>query len=347
MRISQLFQKFGAARIIIMIFLAALLILALAVGVSPISLLSDSLVRVGMNGILVLAMVPAILCGIGPNFGLPLGILCGLLGALVSIELSLSGIVAIITAMLISLPLAAIVGLGYGTLLNRVKGSEMMIATYVGFSAVFFMCMGWLALPFKSPESAWFIGGGLRVTISIADRMGRVLNNFLLFSIGDLEVPTGLLLFFLFLCALMFLFLRSKAGMAMKASGINPRFAVASGINVNRNRLIGTMLSTMLGAVGIIVYAQSFTFLQLYKAPMYMGFHAVAAVLIGGATVKRAKISHVILGTFLFQSLLVVSLPVANQIMTQGNLAEITRIIVSNGVILYALTQARKGGAQL
>lgn len=344
--LNKLLKSFGTARIIIVLFLTTLLIVALAVGISPIGLLSDSLVRLGMNGVLVLAMVPAILCGIGPNFGLPLGIVCGLVGALVAIELKLVGFVAIFGAMLVALPLAAIVGLGYGILLNRVKGSEMMIATYVGFSTVFFMCIGWLVLPFKSPESSWFIGGGLRVTVSIQERMGKYLNNLLSFNLGKLEIPTGLLLFFLILCGLMWLFLRSKAGMSMKASGINPRFAAASGINVNKNRLIGTMISTILGAIGIIVYAQSFTYLQLYRAPMYMGFHAVAAILIGGATVKTAKISHVILGTFLFQGLLVVSLPVANKIIAQGNLAEITRIIVSNGVILYALTQARKGSVK-
>ena len=54
-------------------------------------LVSDILVRFGMNGILVLAMVPAILCGIGLNFGLPIGILAGILGGLISIELNLSG----------------------------------------------------------------------------------------------------------------------------------------------------------------------------------------------------------------------------------------------------------------
>ncbi len=340
-------QEFGAARTLIIMFLLLLLAIALAVGISPVGLLGDSLVRLGMNGVLVLAMVPAIISGIGPNFGLPLGIVCGLLGVLVAIELQLMKFWAVFGAMAIALPLALLVGWGYGILLNRVKGSEMMVATYVGFSAVFLMSIGWLTLPFKSPESSWFIGGGLRVTVSIMDRMGKVLNDFLSFNIGELVVPTGLLLFFLILCGLMWVFLQSKAGMAMKASGINPRFAEASGINVNRNRIAGAILSTVLGAIGIIVYAQSFTYLQLYRAPMWMGFHAVAAILIGGATVKTAKVSHVILGTFLFQGLLVVALPVANNIMTQGNLAEITRIIVSNGIILYALTQTRKGGAKL
>ncbi len=307
-------------------------------------LFSSTLVRVGMNGILVLAMVPAIVSGIGPNFGLPLGIICGLLGVLVTIDLDMRGFTALFTAMIISIPPAAIVGSGYGWLLNRIKGSEMMIATYIGFSSVAVMNIGWILLPFSSPETTWPIGRGLRLTISLEGRIASLLNNFWRIPFGNNQfIPTGMLLFFLFACFLMWLFLRSKAGVNMYTAGVNPRFAVSSGINVDRQRLIGTIMSTVLGAIGIIVYSQSYTFLQLYLAPMYMAFPSVAAILIGGASTKKASISNVIIGVFLFQALLVVALPVANEIMQEGNLAEITRIIVSNGIILYALTQARKG----
>ena len=130
----------------------------------------------------------------------------------------------------------------------------------------------------------------------------------------------------------------------MSAAGINPKFAVATGIHVDRARIVGTVLSTMLGAVGIIVYTQSYGFFQLYQAPMMMGFAAVAAILIGGASSHKATLMHVIIGTFLFQGLLTVSLPVANKIVTEGNLSEIARIIVQNGIILYSLTKVSGGG---
>ena len=109
-------------------------------------------------------------------------------------------------------------------------------------------------------------------------------------------------------------------------------------------RIIGTILSTVLGSIGIMVYSQSYGFIQLYQAPMMMGFAAVAAILIGGASTTKAKISHVIIGTFLFQGLLTVGLPVINQ-MIESNLSEVIRIIVSNGIIIYALTKAKGGAA--
>lgn len=340
-QITQLLQNFGVARLIILGFFLFLCLMAIVLKLNFAELLSSSLVRIGMNGVLVLAMLPAIRCGIGPNFGVSLGILAGLLGALIAIELRLNGYVAFLSAILFSLPFAALVGYGYGWLLNRVKGSEMMLATFVGFSAVSLMKIGWLLLPFKSPEMAWPIGRGVRVTIALDNRqLAQLLNNTLSFSIGSVVVPTGLLLFFLLCCGLVWLFMRTRTGVAMYAAGDNPRFAEAAGINVDKHRIIGTMVSTILGAVGILVYAQSYGFLQLYEGPMFMPFVAVAAILIGGASIKKASIANVIIGTFLFQATLVVAMPVANAFTADmASMAEISRIIIQNGIILYALTQ--------
>ena len=104
-------------------------------------------------------------------------------------------------------------------------------------------------------------------------------------------------------------------------------------------RLIGTTLSTVIAAVGILVYAQGFGFMQLYNGPMMMGFTSVAAVLIGGASATRAKISHVLIGTFLYQGIMALGLPVINLFIPEGNLSEVMRLIISNGIIIYALAQ--------
>jgi simple sugar transport system permease protein len=344
-QIKKGIKSFGFPRLIITLLFILLVIMAVVLKLPTESLLTDTLVRTGMNGIMVLAMVPAILSGTGPNFGLPIGIICGLLGVLISIEMNLSGGWGFFGAILISLPFAVLAGYLYGRLLNAVKGSEMTIATYVGFSIVSIMSIAWLLLPFKSKEMVWPIGRGLRVTISLENRFGKFLNNFLDFKIAGITFPTGLILFFLLFCFLMWLFFRSKMGLAIKASGDNPRFAEASGINVNKNRIVGTVLSTVLGAVGIVVYAQSYGFLQLYQAPLMMAFPAVAAVLIGGASASKAKISHVILGVFLFQGLLTISLPVASKLVPEGNLSEVARMIIQNGIILYALTKVDGGDA--
>ncbi|MTI96623.1 MAG: ABC transporter permease [Firmicutes bacterium] len=348
--IKQFFQDFGATRIIILGFFLFLCVAAVFLpGLNIAELLTDSLQRIGMWGVLVLAMLPAIVCGIGPNFGISVGILCGLVGGLFSLEfawrvgdfMQLGAAQIFMLAILFSLPFALFVGYGYGWLLNKVKGSEMVIATYVGFSMVSIMKLAWIFLPLNNPEMAWPIGQGVRVQISLFNRgIAGILDNFWAFSIGGVTIPTGLLLFFGISCFLVWLFMRSKTGIAMYATGDNPRFSEAAGINVDRHRIIGTALSTALGAVGILVYAQSYGFLQLYEAPMFMPFIAVAAVLIGGASIKKATIFNVIFGSVLFLAIYVVAMPVANAFTADlQNMGEISRRIIQNGVILYALTQ--------
>lgn len=339
---KKIMDRVGFPRFIITVFLLVLIVLATILKLSLSTLISDMLVRFGMNAILVLAMVPAIQCGIGINFNLPLGIICGLIGALVSIEFKLAGFTGFFVAILVALPLAILTGFFYGLMLNRIKGDEMTVGNYMGFSVVSLMCIFWLILPFKSPELVWAYGGsGLRLTISLDSSIGHVLNNFLAFNIGNIKIPTGLLLFVGLCCLIIWLYNRSKSGLAMQVAGSNEKFALSNGINVNRYRVIGTVLSTALAAIGIIVYSQSFGFLQLYNAPLYSAMPAAAAILIGGASIKRAKIIHVFIGTLLFQSLLVVALPVIN-LIAEGSMSEVIRSIVSNGIILYALT--RPGG---
>lgn len=342
-RLVKLYQAFGLPRLIISVFLLLLILLALTTDLSVPSLLSDALVRVGQNGIFVLAMVPTIQAGVGLNFGLPVGVICGIVGTLVAMEFSLIGASGLIVALFVSIPLAIMAGYLYALLLNRVAGQEMMVGTYVGFSIVAGMCIFWLLAPFKNPAMIWAIGGkGLRVTLTLADTFAGVLNNFLAFKLFGFTVPTGLLLMFALVAFLVWLFSQSKAGVAMEIVGRNPRFAVASGLNLNRYRTLGVILSTVLAAIGYVVYAQSFGFVQLYMGPLMMAFPAVAGILIGGASTSEARVVHAIIGVILFQTLLTIAMPVTNKVI-QGNISEIARMIISNGMILYALTRTTGG----
>ncbi|MEL7647434.1 MAG: ABC transporter permease [Sedimentibacter sp.] len=340
-------NKVGLPTLIIGLFWVCILIAGGVLGISMTTLVSDTLKRAGMNGILVLAMVPSIQSGTGPNFALPVGIVCGLFALVCSIEFGFVGWMWILMSFVFAVPLAAAVGYLYGKLLNAVKGSEMTIATYTGFSIVAAMCLAWLMIPFKNPKMGWFIGKGLRETIQL-DAVGgaQILSNFLRFNIGGekgIAIPTGMLMIFALCCFIVWLYFRSKSGIAISAGGINPGFAKASGIEIDRNRIKANILSTVLGAVGIIVYSQGYGYAQLYSAPLMMAFSAVAAILIGGATASRAKVSHVIIGVIIFQGLLTTALPVANQLFEGTDLSEILRMIIQNGIILYALTQVKGG----
>ena len=67
-----------------------------------------------------------------------------------------------------------------------------------------------------------------------------------------------------------------------------------------------------------------------------------AAILIGGASVNKASIANVIIGTFLYQGLVTMTPTVINSLI-HLDISEIIRIIVSNGMIVYALTRKMGG----
>ena len=337
-------RRFGVPRTIITLFFIYLCLAAVYYHISVPMMLSNVFIRMGMYGILVLAMMPGIQCGIGLNMGMTIGCIAGLLGIVLSLQFNMEGWTGLLFAICSGVIVAAPLGWAYSKLLNRMKGSEMTISTYVGFSFVALMCIGWMMLPFNNPKIIWLLSGrGLRVTHSLLGSYAHLLDNFLSFEILGVEIPTGLLLFLLLACLLMWLFSRSRTGIAMTAVGSNPRFAEASGISVNHMRTVGTVLSTVIAAVGIVIYSQAFGYAQLYTAPRQLGFIAASAILIGGATVRKAKVSHVLFGVFLFEGVLVLGQQIANAAVAGGGLSEVMRIMISNGIILYALTQT--GGA--
>ncbi len=339
----ELVKSFGLPRLIITLFLLALFVIAPFAGINVASSVTDVLGRFGQNAIMVLAMVPMIHSGCGLNFGLPLGIISGLLGATLAIETGIQGPVSFLLAILYSTPFALIFGWGYGKLLNRVKGSEMMIATYVGFSSVAFMSIMWLILPYHSPTMVWgYTGQGLRTTISTEGFYYHILRDTLNLRIGNLSISFGEIIFFALFAFIIWAFLHTKTGTAMTAVGSNPVFARASGINIDKQRTLSVIMSTWLGALGILCYQQGYGFVQLYQGPMYMAMPAVSAILIGGASVNKANITNVIIGTILYQGIVSMTPSVMNSLI-HTDMSEVLRIIVSNGMILYALT--RKTGA--
>jgi len=342
MRLPSFVREMGFPRLAIALFLLVLFTVAVLTHMDLRGLVSDSIVRVGRNGILVLALLPAIQGGIGLNFGLPIGIICGLVGAVISLNAGVHGIAGILLAAAIGIALAVPAGAAYGWLLNRTREQEMMVGTYLGFATVSMMSVFWLLAPFQNPTLVWAIGGrGLRTTLSLGGIYDKVLDRWLAFSIGGIGIPTGTLLVFAALCFLVWLFFRTRMGITIAAARSNQRFARAAGISDARTRVQAAIFSTVLAAVGIVVFSQSYGFVQLYTAPLLMAFPAIACILIGGASVTRATIAHVVVGTLLFQSILTVALPVTSQVI-EGDISETARLIIQNGMILYALTRVAR-----
>ena len=288
------------------------------------SIFFDIINRVGMNGILVLSMIPSICCGIGLNFGISIGILCGLLSTVISIELNLYHINGFIFSILFSIILSIITGIVYGKILNLFKDNEMTVSTYIGFASTSLMSIFWIIIPFKSPDMILTIGGkGLRNTISLENSFGNIFNTY------------QNIIFFLLICLIFNIFFNTKTGIAMKTVGINPKYAINCGINPNKYRILGTILSNILSAIGIIIYSANYGYIQLYQSPLMMPFPIVASILLGGASIKKASISNAIIGVFIFQTLITISTPLINIVLKDSSLSDSIRMSLSYGIILF------------
>jgi simple sugar transport system permease protein len=340
---SDIITKIGLPRLNIGLFLAGLFTACPFVNVNYQFAITDIIGRFGMNLVLVLSLVPMIQAGCGLNFGVPLGIVSGAFGAACSIELQTTGLLGIFTAMVVGCAFGSLIGLIYGYILNRIKGDEMIISTYVSMAFVGFMCLFWIKLlPFKSPIILYGYGGnGFKPQVALSENWAQVLDKFLHFKIGEIiEIPVGMLLFGALCCFLMWLFFKTKLGTAMTAAGSNPEYAKAAGVNIDKMRLISVVMSTAIAAIGMTVYYQHYTFVQFYMAPISLMLPTIAAILIGGAALRKASISNVIIGTFLFQGIITVGPMVAGSAF--GDIAEALRLAIQNGMVLYALTRKER-----
>jgi simple sugar transport system permease protein len=324
-------------QVFILAMLTMLMGAAFWVGIPLSGILGDSLVRLVMNGVLVLSMVPMLNAGLGVNFGLPVGICAGLLGMCIAVNFRITEMAGLLCAMAFSVPLGAAFGYLYGRLLLRVKGREEIAGTFVGFSFISLMNLFWAVAPFTNPSMLWPIGGkGLRPVIGLSGSFAKVLNHSWVIHMGALVIPLGMLLFFAALCLVLRLFFRTKIGMAFNAVGEGEVFSRLSGVDVRWVRTLAVILSTVLAAWGICVYAQSYGFIELYSAPLMMAFPAASAIFLGGSLGKRTSILQAVIGTFLFQTTYVISGPIANALLV-SEVAEILRMILTNAIIIYAM----------
>ena len=347
--IKSLLNQIPKPTLIIFELWVLLLILGFFFGLGIPMLLSDAIHLFVAWALFALAMVPTIKAGIGPNFALPVGMAFGQFSMITAMNMGFMGPILLIISMISAMVLGCITGYIYGKIMNAVKGSEMIISVFIGFTVVFFFCLVWLVYPIPHIPLTTAHFHSRRMMVNLGGfEMAHILDNFLMFEFfGDddtrgLVIRTGTLLFIAAVCLLMWLFFRSKYGIAVSAAGENPEVARASGVNVDRSRIIASMISMTLAAVGLIVYSQSFGFIQIFDSPLFWAFPAAASVLFGGATMQKANIIHVLIGVVLFQGVMANLLPVFSSIpIATSEIINPVRQLIQNGVILYALIQMR------
>ena len=152
-----------------------------------------------------------------------------------------------------------------------------------------------------------------------------------------IPLVTWMLVFLL--CGFNSVLMKTRIGQKFRAVGQNRTVANASGIDVDKTRIIAIMISTVLAGWGQIIFMQSEgigTF-QTYSAHEQVGLYAGAAILVGGASIDRASNSQALIGTFLFHLMFITATGAATRLFGDSAIGEYFRAFLSYGVIALAL----------
>lgn len=304
-------------------------------------LANEVVTRLARNLFLVLSLIIPVVAGMGLNFGIVIGAMSGQVALLIIENHGATGLGALFAAVVVSLPLSTVTGWLTGKLMNLAKGREMITGMILAFFAngiyqLLFLLMTGPIIPLRSERILLPTGVGLRNTVDLLGtkhRLDELVRPAIPFLGSKLFVPVITFCVIGLLCLWIRWFLHTKAGQDLRAVGQDRHVAEIAGIPVNPNRIRAIVLSTLLGGIGHIIWLSNIGTMNTYQSHEQVGPYAIAALLVGGATVVRATIWHAILGTLLFHTLFIVSPIAAQQLLGSAQIGEYFREFIAYAVI--------------
>lgn len=139
------------------------------------------------------------------------------------------------------------------------------------------------------------------------------------------------------LCIFNSVLMKTRLGQNMRTVGQNRTVANSAGINVNRTRIIAMVLSTVLASWGQLISLQNLGTFSTYGAHSQVGQFAIAALLVGGASVQKATNKQAIVGVILFHTLFIIAPQAGQALFSSAMLGEYFRVFVAYGVIAVSL----------
>ena len=170
--------------------------------------------------------------------------------------------------------------------------------------------------------------------------------------INFIEVPAVTFTLIALACLFNLFIVKTKLGQDFRTVGQDQYIAKVSGIDVNKTRIIAISISTVLAAWGQLLLLQNFGNLNTYGSHESVGMFAIAALLIGGASVAKATVGQALVGMVLFHTLFIVSPNAGKTLLGDAQLGEFFRAFVAYGVIaaslaMYAWKRAMAGKKKL
>ncbi len=310
-------------------------------GFSSEYLIQEMLLRLSRDSFLVLSLLIPIMAGMGLNFGMILGSMAGQLGLIFITDWGVMGLPGLMLAAIIGTPFALLLGYMCGAILNKAKGKEMVTSYILGFFVnglyQFFglYLMGKL-IPIQKQALLISRGYGIRNSVNLLGVRGA-LDRLIDVRIGTISIPVATYLVIGVFCLILIWFQKTKLGQNMRAVGQNMAVAQLSGIKVQRTRIIAIIISTLMACYGQIIFLQNLGTMSTYTSHEQAGTFAIAALLVGGATVKKASLVNVFVGVILFHMMFVISPMAGKHLIGQAQLGEYFRVFISYGIIAISL----------
>lgn len=306
--------------------------------------------RFGRNGFLVLSLIIPVIAGIGLNFSIVLGAIAAQIALIFIADWHIAGAKGLFLACLMSIPFSVLFGYLIGKLFNRARGREMVTGLIAGYFSngvyqlIFLFGAGTL-IPIATasmllprglnPDGSSRVYG-LRNTIDLS-HVQYAFDDLLAWRVGDINIPLFTLFLIGLACVFINTFKKTKLGQEMRAMGLDYHIAEVSGMDVKRNRLIATILSTVLAGFGQIIFLQNVGNLNTYNSHEQVGMLSIAALLVSGASVSKASVWHALLGTLILQTLFLTSPLAGNNLFGNAQIGEYFRVFIAYGVIAVAL----------
>lgn len=187
----------------------------------------------------------------------------------------------------------------------------------------------------KSEKSVMYFLNIAACVIMIVVSIFAIVTNSSLMQVNKVPVVTALLI--IALCAFNELIMKTKLGQDFRSVGQNQHIAAVSGINVDRTRIIATVMSTVFASWGQIIFLQNMGTLNTYNAHTQIGMFSVASLLVGGASTSKASNKQAIIGVLLFNSMFIMSPEIGKALFGNALLGEYFRTFMVYGVIGLAL----------
>ena len=310
-------------------------------GLSPFFVLNEVIIRFIRNGVLVLALIIPVTAGMGLNFAITVGAIAAQVGFLLVLDWQIGGLTGLLLVTAIGTVLSLAFGALIGVCLNKVRGKEMITTIIIGFLAtsiyqfIFMIGFGTFLKP-HNLEIMLSRGIGIRNMVDL-DSYRNIIDKLWLIHIGQVTIPLFMILIVIIFSLILRYILNTRIGMQFKAVGESKRRTEILGLDSDRIRIKAMIFSTLLACFGQIIFLQNIGMLNVYTAHLNSDIFSCAALLAGGATIKKASIKNAFLGIFLFHTLFIVSPQADQNIFANVALGEYFRSFVAYGTIAFAL----------